>query len=192
MVAPPKEEPGRHLHDGFYLRMALGAGALAATYESSTAAGTDADVGGAGLGLDLWIGGTPWPGLVIGGALTANAVDEPRVEAGGDSRTVANTSLTSSILGLFVDGFPDPEGGLHIGGMLGIATLTYRDDLDEEQRHGGGGAALWVGYAGWIGSDWSLGGMLRGTVQATEHEDSDRDEKANARSLSLLVTALYH
>ncbi|MEZ4223984.1 MAG: hypothetical protein R3B13_23750 [Polyangiaceae bacterium] len=193
MVAPPAEEPGRHLHDGFYMRLGLGAGALAATYQSDSNLGTDADIGGAGLGIDIWLGGTPWPGLVIGGGISGNSVDEPKIEAGGTSQNISNTTLTASMLGLFVDGFPDPEGGFHVGGMLGIATLTFRDeDRDEEQRHGGGGAALWAGYAGWIGSDWSLGGMLRLAAQATEHEDSDRKEKARARSLSVLVTALYH
>ncbi len=193
MVEPPKEEPGRHLHDGFYLRMALGGGALAATYESSTAAGAEAEVGGGGVGIDLWLGGTPWPGLVIGGAITGNSAANPRVETSAGSSSADKTNLSATMLGLFVDGFPDPEGGLHIGGMLGLATLTYTDkDNDEERRHGGGGAALWVGYAGWIGSDWSLGGMLRGTVQATENEDSDLDEQARARSLSIMLTALYH
>ncbi len=65
--APPQEadEPGAHLHDGFYLRVALGGGWLGMRTDSAP----EADVKGGGGSLDLLLGGTPIDGLVIGGGI---------------------------------------------------------------------------------------------------------------------------
>ena len=57
--------------------------------------------------------------------------------------------------------------------------------------------AVWVGYGGWVGSDWQLGGMLRLTGAATRGEfelpdGQDVTEEVSVGTLSILFTALYH
>jgi hypothetical protein len=75
---PARDEPaatkprprGARLHDGFYLRMSIGGGSVAARgerYDESDAA-TDYSFAGNALLADLAVGGTPSPGLVLGGA----------------------------------------------------------------------------------------------------------------------------
>src|SRR5688500_6918148 len=51
---------GYHVHVGFYLRMAAGVG-------GGHGSVSDFSVDGLGLALNLWIGGTPGPGIAVGG-----------------------------------------------------------------------------------------------------------------------------
>jgi hypothetical protein len=173
--------------------MSLGAGAVNSTWETE-AATANAKISGAGLALDLLIGGSPTPGLVIGGGLLINSVTDPEVEPDGGSSSEIEGQLGVGQLGVFIDGFFDPTGGFHVGGMLGLASygVQFDDDDDENIEQGGGGAAIWVGYDAWVGSQWSIGGLLRLTGQSTSEERNDTKEQASAGTLSILFTALYH
>jgi hypothetical protein len=190
---PPAKDTGKHTHDGFYLRMSLGAGAVDSTWETE-AATPNAKIGGAGVALDLLIGGTPTPGLVIGGGFVLNSVQKPTVEPDGGSSEEIEGQLGVGQLGVFIDGFFDPTGGFHVGGMLGFASYNVQfDDEDVENiEQGGGGVALWVGYDAWVGSEWSIGGVLRLTGQSTADERGDFKEQASAGTVSILFTALFH
>jgi hypothetical protein len=177
--------------------MSIGGGALVAEREYDTSTKPESTLRGGGLALDLLIGGTPTPGFVIGGGFLLNGAANPSNETAGD--TVDTEHDTSAgVFGPFIDGFPDPEGGFHIGGMLGLAGFAVRDDneaLDEDA--GGFGASIWAGYGGWVGSDWTLGGMLRLTATRTRGEfelpdGSDVTEDVGVGTLSILFTALYH
>jgi hypothetical protein len=177
--------------------MSIGGGAIAAEREYDHSAFSNSTMRGGGLAIDFLLGGTPTPGFVIGGGFLSNGMENPSNEtSGGKSDT--EWTVTTAVVGPFIDGFPDPEGGFHIGGMLGLANLVVQDDdnLQDEQT-GGFGASLWAGYGGWVGSDWTLGGMLRLTAAATrrdfEHDDgSDVVEEVSTGTFTILFTALYH
>ncbi|MCC6900528.1 MAG: hypothetical protein IT377_16230 [Polyangiaceae bacterium] len=194
---PPREEdePGHHLHDGFYLRMSLGAGWLSLALDADP----EATLKGAGGGLDLMLGGTPVDGLVIGGGVFSASVTDPRVESGGKSSDLSGqASLT--VLGPFVDGFFDPKGGLHVGGAVGLATAKVEpDDSDsgfDEKPYNGAGLALFAGYDAWVSANWSLGGTVRlVAARGTREVDVDgetRERKSRAYGFSILFSALYH
>ena len=197
-VEPPPPPPapadrGRHLHDGFYLRMSIGAGMVDSTWETESP-GPNAKIGGVGLALDLLFGGTPTPGLVIGGGLLLNSVQDPEVEPENGASEEIEGNLGVAQVGVFIDGFFDPSGGFHLGGMLGLASygLQFDDDDRDNIEQGGGGAAIWVGYDAWVGSEWSIGGLLRLTGQSTTEKRNDFEEQASTGTVSLLFTALYH
>ena len=174
--------------------MSLGAGAIRSTWETEQGSVPNQDVDGGGLALDLLFGGTPTPGLVIGGGFIINSASNPeRTPEGGSSEEIEG-NLGAALLGVFIDGFFDPTGGFHLGGMLGIASYTVQDDDDatDDIEQGGAGAAVWVGYDAWVGSDWSIGGMLRLTGQSTAETRDDFEDRASAGTLSILFTALYH
>lgn len=145
------------------------------------------DVTGGGLELDLMIGGTPSPGLATGGAISVQGFGH-----GGSSGTAG-----LGMLGVFVDGFPLSNGGVHLGGMIGVAGgSTSRKGNDDEFEGGGLGLSAWVGHGFWIGSEWSMGGMLRFNG-ALLRDDSDNGPDdvvlQNATySLGLLFSVLYH
>lgn len=189
VLPPPRLDPTRQRHDGFYLRISLGAGASRGTVEDT---GVEGKLSGGGAALDLWLGGTPAAGLVIGGGVSANAVDEPRIELDGSSERARETSWGQGLLGLFVDYYPNDAQGFHFGGMIGAATMTLDNRLaDEQSNQNGAGAALFLGYDAWVGDQWSLGGLLRVMATSTTDRD-DSDIKGTSQSLSFMLTALHH
>src|SRR5512146_2348846 len=63
---PPLEPRSRRYHDGFYLRLSMGLGALWATSKTDNV-GYNETTTGTGGAIDVMAGGTPAPGLVVGG-----------------------------------------------------------------------------------------------------------------------------
>ncbi|HVJ18312.1 MAG TPA: hypothetical protein VM686_22990, partial [Polyangiaceae bacterium] len=191
---PPPVRRTYHNHEGFYLRMAGGLSLGRTVLATDTAASPDYELGGGGFALDLLIGGSPAPGVAIGGGLQFAGMTAPEIEIDGRDEEVA-TSTGHGLLGVFIDGFPDPHGGFHLGGMLGLASVQIEreDELDVERYEGGGvGASAWVGYDWWVGPEWSLGGMLRFTGSLTRQEKEDLTRQASTYDLAILFTALYH
>lgn len=199
VAAPPpireQDEPGGHLHDGFYLRMALGAGWLGMRLDSPS----EVDLRGSGGSLDLLLGGTPIDGLVIGGGIFSASATDPRMESGGKSSELAGQT-SAVVVGPFVDGFFDAAGGLHVGGAIGLSALTVKpDDGDsgfDEEPYNGAGVALFAGYDAWVSANWSLGGYLR-FIAARGQRDLEAQngtvrESARAYAFSILFSALYH
>jgi hypothetical protein len=151
---------------------------------------------GAGLALDFMLGGTPVPGLVIGGGFFINSATQPKLEFGDNSREL-DGGAGLGMLAIFVDGFFDPTGGFNVGGALGLATLNIdeADDgdpttLELTDTLNGVGLAAWVGYGGWVGKQWQLGGMLRLMVATTVNDDDTAS--ATSQGFALLFTALHH
>jgi hypothetical protein len=177
--------------------MSIGGGAIVTEREYDNSGFSNSTIRGGGLAIDFLLGGTPTPGFVIGGGFLSNGMDNPSNETTAEKRDTEWT-VTTSVVGPFVDGFPDPEGGFHLGGMLGLANLIVQDDDDlGDEQTGGFGAALWAGYGGWVGSEWSLGGMLRLTGATTRREfelddGSDVVEELRVGTFTILFTALYH
>lgn len=183
---PPPEPLHMHRHDGFYFRGDVGL-LLARTFvRSEQVSHPSYSVGDGGLGLDLAFGGTPSPGMALGGALSLESVQGGRSTAG------------LGMLGAFVDGFPEVNGGFHLGGFLGLAsTRTMTPNKVDELRGGGLGFAAWIGEDWWVANEWSLGGLLR--LNGAFARDGSHDHGADAYTLtgatyglSFLFSVLYH
>lgn len=198
-VPAPIERRGYHVHDGFYLRLAAGLGGAKTNVSTDSNAESNYGIGSVGLSSDLWIGGTPWSGIAIGGLLGLQLMSDDEMRIDGAS-TGDGMSASLASLGVFIDAFPDPRRGLHFGGALylaGIATKADSSSLEEELNvhdyNGGGlGLSAWVGYMGWVGPEWSLGGMLKLSGAGTRQDKDDVVREAQAYALSLSFTALYH
>lgn len=177
-----------HNHDGFYLRANFGYGLLWGGFDVDAPGAPELDASGSGIGLDLLIGGTPSPGFVLGGGILSSWSFSVDFESEGASTT--RHDLGSSLIGVFVDGFPQSTGGWHLGGLVGLATQTLSNDGVVDDTLGFGGAA-WAGYDQWVGPDWSVGGLLRFSAARTFGE-KDYDVSASTATLNLMFTALYH
>jgi len=158
-----KLKQGRHVHDGFYLRLGLGVGYVHATSSQ------DSTLKGWGVAPDIWIGGSPMPGLAIGVTLNGVSVSDPEVaitaaDSGGlgaQSGTARGT-LTYSVFGLFTDIYPDPTGGLHFMAGLNYSAFGFESDSGiKSDTASGVGLTGGVGYEAWIGNEWSLGPVAR-------------------------------
>ncbi len=180
------------MHDGFYLRMALGLGIAGARVSSDSNRVGDYSFGGAAGAFDLWIGGTPMSGLVMGGALSGVGLNSSHRSIDGH-RVSGDVTASMGLLGYFVDVFPDPKRGLHFGGALGLASgMAEVKDSERKFRGGGFGLEAWGGYESWVSPQWSLGGMLRFIGSVTRDERDNLDYEASLGAATLSFTALYH
>ena len=178
------EERTFRVHDGFYLRMAFGFGYQSTGFtDNALSAGLEAS--GSVIDASLLIGGTPGRGLVIGGMFT-----------GADMFSTKGDHL-SFAFGPFIDVYPNPRGGWHMGFMLGFSGQSVRDGLDQNKLFMvyGGAASFWAGYEAWVSGDWSMGGMLKaqGTFGGRERGATGFKEDIQARAMSLTLnwTTVY-
>jgi hypothetical protein len=200
--SPPKPEdeknPTAHRHDGFYLRLSLGGGSVGARGERYDAQQnrSDYDFRGNGVSFDAMVGGTPAPGIAVGGAYLANTAARTDYE---DDRT-KDAGLSYGMIGPFVDIYPNPKTGFHIGGAVGpTVAVTFDDESNERSIAAGFGGAAWIGYDFWVSDQWSLGAMFRVQGARVEtpnsrelDEDSPNHDRLGLGSASLMLTALYH
>lgn len=190
-VPPPPR--GAHYHDGLYLRMALGLGFSGSLVSSDAASVPDYSFSGGGAAVDVWLGGTPLPGLALGGGLSVSSAKSTTRRIADESHS-GDVSGDAELIGFFIDGFPDPERGFHVGGMVGLASshTKIKDSSKDDFSGAGGGLGAWLGYDMWVGEQWSLGGMLRftGTLARDEHDGVKYQTSQGGVALSF--TALYH
>jgi hypothetical protein len=165
---PPPEErekAGVHTHDGFYFRFGLGGGYFAGSVDTTP----KATVTGGHLAVDLAFGGTPVPGLVIGGGIYGSA-GGASWESGGTSQKI-DSSVVSTI-GPFIDWYPDPKDGWHITGMVGLSRFQFtQNNVVDVTSAFGGAVMIGGGYEFWIGKEWSLG--ILGRLQYAQAQMSE-------------------
>ena len=75
----PKKEAGAYTHDGFYLRMGIGIGAVGLTDDSPE----NNSLSAGGGGLEIGFGGTVENGLVLGARVMGGGANVARVDAEG-------------------------------------------------------------------------------------------------------------
>jgi hypothetical protein len=199
---------GVHLHDGFFLRMALGGGSVKVNIEPQQANPGDAEIKGGAATFEIALGGTPVDGLVIGGRLVGTSGPEPDVAFRGIT-TAPSDNVELSMTQLFVDVYPMPKEGLHLLGAFGAATLAYETSGKAAVyvgQTGGYAVTVGAGWEGWIGEQWSLGGMLQltwmrfdadvafyaDTSSGTMGTLYDENATITAFSPTLSVTATLH
>jgi hypothetical protein len=181
---PPAVERSYHVHDGFYLRLNLGYGAYGVKYESDTS------TAGGAVAFDVLIGGSPSRGMAIGGALLSDYA--PNVSVKKNDTNLGDANVETGLIGPFIDGFPDPKGGFHLGGMVGLANIRTDAKGGNTRNDTGGGGSAWVGYDAWVGDEWSVGGLLRFTAAVGRSEKDNQKLDSRSTALTLMFTALYH
>ncbi len=203
IAAPPvpaaTPRAGYHVHDGFYLRLSAGVGGGHGSVSSDERGVPSFDAGGPGGTLSVWVGGTPWRGVAIGGLLSLQGFNDHNVEVEGRD-TDESMDGGMVLVGPFFDAFPDPQRGLHVGGSLGLAGFSaladgqvLEDRRDVADYNGGGlGISAWVGYMGFVGPEWSMGGLLQLTGFATGEKKDSVERRASGYTVSLSFSALYH
>lgn len=146
-----------HTHDGFFMRLGLNFGPNM-TSQTIDPGGLESDFSGLQIGSDLMLGGTPVPGLVLGGTLLWGRTADPTVESGGQSRTL-DGSLILLGLGFFANYYFDPTQGLHAQAILGYGAIDFVSSSGASGGNDPSGAilGLGVGYDFWIGNQWSVG-----------------------------------
>ncbi len=189
--APPPPPPLARTdktHDGFYARLNLGFGAQSTAIDNGTQLDNFSGSGGT-LDVDLLLGGAPSPGIIIGGALLLESLRTTTFKTGPDS---LKTNLGLATLGPFIDGYPNPRGGFHLGGTIGLSSARLSGDPNLPYNKAFGfGLAAWLGYDWWVADQWSVGGLLQFSGNRTTHNEGSTDMAVDTRTIALLLTAVY-
>lgn len=198
-----KRRPGVREHDGFYGRFGLGFSGFGDTVALEGPGDSFRDyalVTGFSTVSELAIGGTIKNGFVLGGGLYAASIETPFVFEGNGRPLPSEFRRPDSfaILGIMGDFYPNPRRGLHMQGALGVAALTGLNPGGSlwSDRHVavGAGAMLGIGYDWWVGEQWSIGVLARGTAGAMAEDDAHgaRWFHFAAAWPSILLTVTYH
>jgi len=181
-----------HFHEGFYLRASVGFGYYSGAFSDRNQPNLDLNEHGSSMSLDLLIGGSPSPGVSIGGGLMADPLfgaDSDRVNGG------VSHGRVSWLVGPFIDGFPDPTRGWHLGGLIGFAGQSF-DSLsatDRGTRRGAGiGGAAWFGYDFWVAPEWAIGPQFRAMGARTSDTKSGADVSAFASSFDVGISVVFN
>lgn len=156
----PMRPRGARLHDGLFLRAGIGYARLLHRVSSY---GESWDFRANGVSMDILVGGTPAPGLVLGGGLVMSAFESP---------TMSNqypygwwgSDVTANLVAPvgFVQYYFDPKLGWNVQGMVGYGTLDYSDAYGSLGTTAEGVlVALGGGWEGFVTDQWSLGGLFR-------------------------------
>jgi hypothetical protein len=180
----------RYRHDGFYLSADTGIGVLSAWGSGPLGS---ASISGFATAGDLSIGGTIAPGLVLGGVvrewsasgmfnggpvITATTTYFANGVATTSHPTLSgNTHIESLELGAFLDWYPNPEKGWHVGGSLGLGGMALIDDAGTRSVSGAVAGSIFGGYQWWLGPAWSLGISAVGSIATSgRFDDSNHDD----------------
>jgi hypothetical protein len=178
---PPPPDPGARLHDGFFLRLGLGLGFGNVSVDSEEPGGVqhEGEIRGMGFGLEVLLGGTPASGLVLGGGFLGHSIPEPTFEIDGVEYDDYGIDFNLFVFPIFLNYYPNPRTGLNLQALGGIAASyftwddPYTDDQESSDTAWGGAVAAGIGYEGWVGSKWSLGGAFRLMYASTSMKDGD-------------------
>lgn len=176
--------------------MGLGFAAMMTKTESTLGQATEGgDLSGGGGTLELLLGGTPAPGLVLGGGLIGHTFTEPDYEVDGTSTRLEDTELGLTYLALFGQLYFNPEGGAHVQALVAAAEESYRYPLagtERESELSGIGVGLGAGYDLWIGDQWSLGPAARVSWATVKHDADGVVTRHKTTTFSLSLTATLH
>jgi hypothetical protein len=181
-------------HDGFQFRVTLGGGYLKVD-ESIETTSLEGTISGAAGFFELYFGGTPAPGLTLGGFLAGVSAPGPSVEVEGIEFEGDNdTSLNLGSIGPYLDFYPNPNDGLHLLATLSYSQVTFNDGdgTVEEATSSGLGLGAGVGYDWLVGGEWYLGVLGRLTYAWTSHDTNGVTVNDNGLALGLLFSASYH
>jgi hypothetical protein len=188
-----------HRHDGFYLRLATGFGPY---NESIARPGETAHTTVSGMAStgDFAIGGSPRPGLILGGAIWTTSVlaSDTRTDSGYPVPPSTSQSGSYSVLGPWMDYYFNPHGGLHMPAGIGFAVVRGIDPqgarVHSDDVAYGAGILAGLGYDWWVGDEWSVGitGRLTGIVGTSVDADGHRWVHLIGSSPSVLFAVTYN
>jgi hypothetical protein len=194
-AGPAPEAGGAHTHDGFFLRLGLNFGPLIASAKTEVngTEGPEVDYSGLHIGNELLIGGSPTPGLAIGGALLVAQTKDPTVKTDAGEGEADGTMLFAGIAA-FGNYYFDPSSGGHLQLMLGFAAADFVSDSGNSGGNDPSGVMVGLGggYDFWIGDEWSVGPFARVVYSPMSVEDAGVKYKYSYLNPSIGVTFTYH
>jgi hypothetical protein len=198
-AAPPvckPPGPGAYTHDGFFARAGVGvAYALIRVGPATLPSPRRTWIRGFGQASKILLGGTPLPGFVVGGSIATERIDPTFVEGGvaiiPDDDSVKVTLVR---LGPFVEWYPSPGRGFHVGAGASLALQVETDVKGDPISPGfmGGALSMGFGYEAFTGEDLSLGVSAEVTFGGLSRDADGVHETMTWTVPALVLAATYH
>jgi len=107
---------------------------------------------------ELAFGGTPSPGLAMGGGIFGSNTPTVTYELAGTEFEGGAAGISN--LEFFIDFYPMPDQGFHFGGGVGLSLISATEStegLEDDYFGAGFGLHAAIGYEGWVGKEWGIG-----------------------------------
>ena len=184
---------GAHRHDGLYARLTLGTALRGDEQTLPVPMGDPNKTGGGSLAIDLElaVGGSLAPGVVLGGALLA-LIGGPELDlamADGGKPTIT----VPSALAIFLNWYPSARSGWFVQGLIGGARGERTGGSGEVANtvFVGGIGGLGGGFEWWLASEWSAGVSGRFLLYSLR-DQNDGDVVWTALALGVAGTLTYN
>jgi hypothetical protein len=192
---PCAAEPGARTHDGFFARSSPGLAFYWAHVEDSSSVPRRSGVRGIGQGGELALGGTPAPGLVVGGSVWTGRLDPVFIEGGRRvSSDDDSVKLTQLRLGPFVDYYPNVSLGFHGTAGMALVAEFESDTLGDAIEPVAYGVSLvtGVGHEWFVSDEVSFGFLARFAVGGVTRSPRGAPERSLFVLPELALAATYH
>lgn len=169
--------------DRFFVRLSPAAVYL---HESWNPSGSSpgAVFSGAGPSLELSIGKSIRPRLVVGALWQLAAVLDPTESYLGSTYVTPGTARTLNVVAAFADYYPNPRRGLHVGGSAGLLAASNIDRACCVSTHWGAALSVRIGYDIFLSRRWSVGAF----AQLEAYRYSSSEANVSSASNGLLPT----
>jgi len=153
---------GAYVHDGLFIRFAVGPG----IFQSSTGRSPDTrNYSGGVVSIDGAIGGAVVPGVVIGADLQTSRVfslSATDAVIDGDEPDLNGVRFAMNSISLFLDYYPVPTDGLHFLASIGDGWLDVtRRNTSSSTTPQGVLLTAGAGYEWFVSQSFSLGVLFR-------------------------------
>lgn len=165
-------------HDGFFLRLQTGPGAVSA---SRGPASLQAMSGSLGVAL----GGSVAKNLILYGELLHQRAFDPKVEIDGTRFASNDPALTLTSFGPGLAYYIMPAN-LYLSASALLSQVELREGRGRSTNDLGYGGRFSLGKEWWVSRDWGLGLAL---VADLAHAPTEGSSAINARALSLAFSA---
>jgi opacity protein-like surface antigen len=182
-IAPARPmTTGYQTHDGFYLNLGLGFGAL-------NSEGGGLKLEGTGPGLNLALGGAMNRNLLIGGRIFSVSAQDPKVTIDGFGSGTASGS--NNLVGYGFDLLYYTDENFYFGVSPALTRLSFTaDNGGTGNTDVGFGLRLAAGKEWWVSDNWGLGLNLE-FVHAS-NKDSGSDVTISSNWFGVAFSATFN
>ena len=169
-VARAQGMGGIHEHDGFFLQMDLGVGAMSSKASSG---GIDVELSGTAAQFSLVLGGVVAPNFIVGGHLWGVTVSSPDVKVNGSSLgSVSDSSIGLSGVGLNLTYYFMPIN-IYVSATPSIGVLTAKQGGSSYDTKNGFAFRLAAGKEWWVSDNWGIGLNLQFAHSSNEDKGTN-------------------
>ncbi len=188
--------PGAREHDGFFLRLTIGAGAGFARYRESVDGRRieTVETGGVAGQLSVAVGGRVVGNLIVHGNLLLGGVGDANKTVSGVDDASSVTSSSFMLLGGGLTYYFMPYN-VYLSGMAGLGYIDEaRDDKLAFESGTGVGGSLMLGKEWWVGrrAEWGMGAALRGTLLSAPVSIAGVESRLRGSQVTIAVSVTYN